>query len=207
MDIITFLVSIALIGGALFLVMAPLRRQNPAKKRLPAAGQTLAEAEARYQAALTAIKDLMFDYEMGKIRPEDYDALLVKSKLQAARLKKEADRLRQVGPISPALDAQIEAAVAQIRQSPQTALKEVEAVIQRLKIPNGNGHVTTCPTCNARMPITDAYCACCGHAVDAASPRRCAACNAPAQPGDLFCARCGAPLESKNLSYGQLSTI
>jgi hypothetical protein len=217
MEILTLIVSVALAGGALLLIVAPLRRQSSAALPTSASGQTHAELEVRYQAALVSIKDLMFDFEMGKMSRQDYDNLLAKSKLEAAKIRKELDRLESGSHISATLDAEIEALVAQTRGKLQRVngnaalLQDVDNRIQRLKAAGCNGHVTTCPTCNARVKFSDAYCASCGHTLDevtapAAAKNVCSACRAPVQPGDAFCAGCGQSLDPMSLPYQELST-
>ena len=103
---------------ALLLVGYPLWRQMrpEALFQVDRSGQTLEECQARYQAVLAAIKDLMFDHEMGKVPAEDYEILLTKSKLEAARIRQQIDLLSQSSEpeLDPALDAEIEELVAQL---------------------------------------------------------------------------------------------
>ncbi len=217
MEIVTIVASAALMGGALYLILLPLQNRKAAMLRTSASGQTATELEVRYQAALTAIKDLMFDFEMGKMSQDDYNILLAKIKQEAAQIRKEIDRLTAHG-VSPALDAEIETLVTQTRGQLQhdngsaALLAEIDARIERLKVAQGNGHITTCPKCHARVMLGDAYCASCGHTLDeislkSASVRQCAACHGPVQPGDAFCASCGAPLDPMTMPYGELSAI
>ena len=63
MDPLTLIGSVLLVGGALGLILYPLWQQTQARKTLhlePTPQELLLDAELRYQAALTAIKDLMF---------------------------------------------------------------------------------------------------------------------------------------------------
>ena len=108
MDHLSLILILALGVGVLLLIAYPLWQQTRPEAifRANRSGQTLAEYQARYQAALDSIRDLMFDYEMGKVSTEDYELLLHKTKLEAAQIRQQIDRLSQgqVSMIDPALD-------------------------------------------------------------------------------------------------------
>jgi hypothetical protein len=166
----------------------------------------LEEYQARYQATLAAIKDLMFDYEMGKVSAEDYDRLLAKSKLEAAEIRHQLDRLNHstAANVAAALDVEIERMVAQLRQSQpddgDALLHEVDAEIELLKNIQLNSpeiDEATCPHCGQAFLPGDAFCAGCGQPLPdltATEVEVCPACDYTYQPGDAFCARCGLAL-------------
>ena len=197
MDIL-LIITLALVGGTLALVLYPLWRQtrDEATFRVDRAGRTLAEYEARYQAALAAIKDLMFDYEMGKVLVEDYETLLAKSKLEAAQIRRQIDLLSQSSEpeIDPAIAAKIETLVAELKSSDQNGnealWQDVEAEIETLK----NVHLdATCPNCGKPIQVGDTFCSGCGQSLAEVKTQRhtCSKCGAPIQPDDAFCAKCG----------------
>ena len=111
MDTLTLIISLALGLIVLVVILYPLWQQTRPEAifRVDRSGQTLEEYQARYQAVLASIKDLMFDYEMGKVSTEDYEPLLASSKLEAAEIRRHIDRLGQglVSEIDPALDARV----------------------------------------------------------------------------------------------------
>lgn len=203
MNYLTLILSLALGAGALALIAYPLWQQTrpEALFRVNRTGQTLAEYQARYQAALDSIKDLMFDFEMGKVSVEDYELLLPKTKLEAAQIRQQIDRLsqNQFSQIAPALDAEIESLVRQVRTAgangSETLLPAVEAEIEALKqvsIDHPRGG-PACPACGKPFRPDDAFCTGCGQALPQFEAG-CPECGAPHQPDDLFCAKCGAPL-------------
>jgi len=162
MDALTLILT----GGALALVLYPLwQRQTRPTVSVDYPGQSLAELGARYQAALAAIRDLMFDYDMGKIAAEDYPPLLHKAKLRAAHLRQQLDQSSGGTHLPPpGADTQIEAAVAALKNS-QTQTDpglqaQVAAEITALK-----------------------------------QNRLCPQCGYMTQPGDVFCAKCGSGLD------------
>jgi DNA-directed RNA polymerase subunit M/transcription elongation factor TFIIS len=209
MDILPFIMSLALGLGTLALILYPLWQQTrpEAVFRVDRSGQTLEEYQARYQASLAAIRDLMFDHEMGKVSAEDYQILLQKTKLEAAEIRHQIDRLSQRGEanIDPALEAEIETLLAQMKGSPlndnETLRQEVEAEIEVLKNIKFDPTVgdLTCPNCDNLLEVGDAFCSSCGqaladHETKAEEKDVCPKCGYTFQPDDAFCAKCGTVL-------------
>ncbi len=216
MDPVTLILGLALVGGALALILYPLWQQTRPESvfQTNRAGRTLEEVEARYGATLAAIKDLMFDYEMGKVAAEDYEVLLNRAKLDAAALRRQIDRLSQEnGPaVNPALDAEIERLVAGLRQKSdlngQAALAgEVEAEIELLKLlqVEGEDEETLCPGCGKPVRPDDVFCSRCGYSLaqdtrparPKVSANACVKCGYTFRAGDAFCVKCGEPLGKK----------
>lgn len=208
MDILTLTLSILLAGLALGIILYPLWQQYHAEAILLAdpAEQTLENYEARYQAAISAIKVLMFDYEMGKVSEADYQTLLSKTKLEAAQIRRQIDHLSQeqlsVTDIDAALDAEIENLVAQLRNDRrngnESLLQEVNAEIELLKNTPSQKSLA-CPNCAKRVRPEDAFCSGCGQSLDglkSANESACPECGAEIQPEDAFCAQCGAALNA-----------
>ena len=203
MDTLTLMISLTLVVFAFALILYPLWRQRRpgGNFRANQSGRSREEYEVRYQAALTAIKDLMFDYEMGKVAPEDYEPLLAKSKLEAARIRQQIDRFcDEIEPeIDPALNVEIEALVTQLKNDKvnQTLRGEVDAEIETLKHMPQNS--AACPNCGKPFPVGDAFCSGCGQSLAGViSPTAtCRECGAPIQPDDVFCAQCGVAVDSK----------
>jgi len=170
MDILSITAIAALTGAALLLILYPIWQQTRptvALQPIPP-GQTLAEHQARYQAALATIKDLTFDFEMGKISAQDHHQLLHKTKLEAAQIRRQIDLLsHNPTDIAPALDDQIETLVAQLRTGQSTGPKrlrqQVDAEIAALK------NSAACPACGSPHQPNDAFCARCGAALDSAA--------------------------------------
>jgi DNA-directed RNA polymerase subunit RPC12/RpoP len=209
MDALTLFISLIITGGVLTFILYPLWRQTrPETAFQPGqAGQTLEEYEARYQAALAAIRDLMFDYEMGKVSAEDYETLLPQAKLEAAKIRRQIDRLSHTTPseIDPALDAKIETLIAELKREQadgnETLLRAVEAEIESLKntqLDTETGQ-PTCPHCGQTFAVGDAFCSGCGHSLASIKTEQnvCPNCGNTFQPDDAFCAKCGVALDNK----------
>jgi len=198
----TLFITLILTAGALALALYPLWRRQTRSAAWPdraaPAGRTLEEYQARYQAALAAIKDLMFDYEMGKVSAEDYQTLLPKTRLQAANLRRQMDQLSpDTGPaIDPALDARIETLVAELKNGPmndnEALRQEVEAEIEALKHLQPDAE-TPCPHCGHTAQPGDTFCSRCGQALPKTA---CPHCGHVVHSTDDFCARCGSVLNN-----------
>jgi uncharacterized OB-fold protein len=215
MDALSLLVSLALAAGAFGLVLYPLWRQTRPDAFLQTdhSGRTLEEYQARYQATLAAIKDLMFDYEMGKISAEDYERLLSKTKLEAAEIRHRLDRLSHsaAADVAATLDVEIERLVAQLRNTQpedgDALWHEVEAEIEFLKniqLDPAEVDEAACPNCGQAYLPGDSFCTGCGRPLPElaaddemeAQPDVCPACGYAYQPDDAFCAHCGLALEA-----------
>ena len=202
MDTLTIILSLVLVGGTLALVLYPLWRQPQTRPARDASGRTAEELEARYQASLAAIRDLMFDHEMGKVTQEDYDHLLTKSKLEAAQIRRQIDQMSQNEvDVDPNIDAEIEKLVTQLKTSPanenESLLKEVDKEIEILK--HAQHDTLTCPNCGSIAQVGDAFCSSCGQSLENVKINEniCPECGASIEPDDAFCAKCGTELNSK----------
>ena len=219
MDALALVLSVALVGGALALILYPLWQQTRPEAIFRASryGQTLEEYQARYQAVLAAIRDLMFDYEMGKVVAEDYEPLLTRLKLEAAGYRQQIDRLQrsQAEVIGPALDAEIEAMIDRVRQQGvngnQALLREVEAELELLKsveFDDEAAETDVCPHCGRAVAPDDVFCSRCGQSLaelpgstpDEEVENACPRCGNTFLPGDAFCVKCGAVLDENAAS-------
>jgi len=203
MDTLAIILSLVLVGGTLVVVLYPLWRQPETRLSRDASGRTAEELEARYQASLAAIRDLMFDFEMGKVTQADYDRLLTKSKLEAAQIRRQIDQMSQQSEVDldPNIDAEIEKLVAQLKNSPangnEPLLKEIDKEIEILK--HVRHDTLTCPNCGSIAQVGDAFCSSCGQSLEnvKVNENTCPECGTSIQPDDAFCAKCGTELNNK----------
>ena len=142
----------------------------------------LTELLGRKDAVLKAIKDLEFDYQVGKLSDEDYQ-------LYDQRLRRQAvavlQQIEQVAPQSNDMDAALEAEIAQRRrvlESAHPAVKPVPAAVAAAAsmpaaaqpaamavaaVPAANGNVggsgaRYCTNCGSRLETQHKFCANCG---------------------------------------------
>jgi hypothetical protein len=173
------LLALIVVGAAVALVAHPiLRPPLAAFSTEDTHQQELADWEARKESVLRAIKDLEFDYRVGKVSAEDFQAFSARLKEEAAQILRQIDALRAESDL--ALSEALEAEIATLRKtqragtikaasasaSPDVLEQALEAEIQRLR---------------RRSSVVSASCPRCGHRVGSE---------------DRFCAQCGAPLTS-----------
>lgn len=138
---------------------------------------------------MTAIKELEFDYRVGKLSAEDYQVYDQRLRRQAIAL---IQQIEQIAPESSSLDAEMEAAIAQRRKTQDvkatppasngSGIDPIEAEIaRRRKV------VQPAPVLVAQ-PIPAAV----GGAGIQAGPRFCTNCGNLLDPQHKFCANCGA---------------
>ena len=149
MTIGAILLGVALlILVGLYLARPFLKREiisdHPATKR----EQLLNEKEA----ILTQMQQLDFDAETGKIPPEVHERQREEMKLQAAQILKALDEMESH---PSAIDAEIEAAVASIRQGDTAVTPAIPAT--------SNGKGAYCSQCGSPTDANDNFCTNCGH--------------------------------------------
>ncbi len=195
MGLLILTTVVTLSGLSLLLVLYPIWQRTYAEVTVQRdqPGPALAEIEARYQAALAAIKNLAFDFEMGKVSSEDHHLLLHKAKIDAAKIKQRIELL-STNDIDYGLEAEIERLVADLKRDksnrPKALQRKIEAEIASLRDeqPTGPG----CPHCRKANQPGDAFCSDCGHPLLAHGQDICPDCGYAFQPDDAYCSRCGS---------------
>lgn len=131
---------------------------------------------AQRDSTYDAIRDLDFDFQMGKLSQADYTALREKSKARAAQILRQIDELNGNGS-NAETETQIEAQVAQLRKAKSDDIEAEVAQLRRAKTDNVEAEI-------ARMRA----------AKSKSAGLRCAKCGTPYLTGDQFCAKCGNKL-------------
>ncbi len=134
------------------------------------AGPTLAN---RREALLAALRDLDFDYTVGKVTAEDYGPL------RQALLSEVAKVMSQLDEQQAAAEASLEAEVLAVHR---------QLRVERSAYPAQSGR--PCLTCGRVSNAGDLYCRGCGARLNGACPE----CGKAVQPTDHFCTSCGIEL-------------
>lgn len=103
-----------------------------------------------------AIKDIEFDYGLGKLSQEDYQELNAKYKNEAASVLKEIDSIEKEGGVNT-LDQELEQEILAYRKSSTISDSDIENEISAFRANNQN-----CPSCGAEYNSEDSYCSKCG---------------------------------------------
>ncbi len=113
---------------------------------------------AQRDSAYDAIRDLDFDFQMGKLSQSDYAAMREKYKARAALALQQIDAL---GGGDSKVDEQIEAQVAKLRRAKTDSL---EAEIAQLRASRASTQLK-CIKCGAPIRAGDQFCAKCGNSL------------------------------------------
>lgn len=176
---ITLILALLIALSALGYVLWPLVSQDA--PLLPVEDSRLADLLARKDTALRAIKDLEFDYQVGKISDEDYQPLRNRLNRQAITLLQQLERLT---PESATLDSALEVEIAKLRRvQPGNRAEAEEPGIQSVPAQSTTSQSTTVKVADVSVAATVRYCTECGTKVD---------------PSFKFCANCGAPIARLN---------
>ncbi len=184
---IALLIALVLSVGALAFVVWPLLKRGPAPVLVE--DDRLTELLGRKDAVLKAIKDLEFDYQVGKLSEEDYQVYDQRLRRQAVALLQQ---IEQVAPQSADVDAALEAEIAQRRrvlEPPRPAVKPVLAPVAAAAA------VATPVPMGAQSPavVVAAGPVANGTASGSGAPRYCTNCGTRLETHHKFCANCGTP--------------
>ena len=188
---IALLIALVLSLAALAFVVWPLLKPGPAPVIVE--DDRLTELLGRKDAVMAAIKELKFDYNVGKLSEEDY-------KLYDGRLRRQAmgllQQIEQVAPLSAGLDAAMEAEVSRRRRVAEptpAGVRQVAsaAVTVAPSAPVAAGQTPAAMVSTAVAPATVINGSNGGDG--SARPRFCTNCGNRLEPQHKFCANCGAP--------------
>lgn len=140
----SLLLVLALLLLAALFVARPLLQAGAQRRRGRTERQRLFDQK---EALLAQILSLEFDYETNKVPAEVYESQRAALVAEAAVVLEQLDNL----PRQEALDAEMEAAIAQLRR---------QAVAAPMP---ANGHGRYCTQCGSPLDPGDKFCAHCGH--------------------------------------------
>ena len=91
---LVYLVGLAVVGAVGFVLALPLLRGAVAASSAPHGDPERYRLEKEKDLSYAAIKEAEFDFQMGKLSPEDYALLRQKYEARALRALGALDRLR-----------------------------------------------------------------------------------------------------------------
>jgi hypothetical protein len=162
--------------AALSYVLLPLLSSSEEQSATaPRPVRARASAQNEEGLAVSALREIEFDRETGKLSDTDYDEL----KSKYTQLALDEMRLADRGAVAP------EATTAEV--APTVADEDpVEAAVRAVQ-----ARRPKCPTCGPRPESDATYCSGCGHYL----PGACGSCGADVvMPGARFCNACGVAL-------------
>lgn len=164
------LIALAISLLAILAVAWPLlKKEAPAA---PVDDDRLLDLLHRKEQVLLAIKDLEFDYRVGKLSEEDYRLYDQQLRRQAIGLLMQIEK---IAPESARLDASLEQEILQRRRVSGEAPLPVDGNRPEKAL-------LLSPLSAEQQEPPQRFCTQCGH---------------PLEPDHKFCAMCGAPVERK----------
>lgn len=156
----SILLGVALLGVVVLILARPFIVPRRPRGSVTARQALLAQKER----LLERIRELDFDYETAKIPPDVYEPQRASLLAEAAAVLQQLDALTdgtsaEPQPVSADVDAEIEAAIARLRQ--QAAGQPAAAAAAARS--NGHKKGGFCPQCGQPTDANDKFCAACGH--------------------------------------------
>lgn len=145
---LTFAIALALSLLAIGYVLRPLLDSRPMP--IVPDDDRLTELLARKDSVMTAIKDLEFDYRLGKLTEADYQRYDQRLRRQAIAYMKQ---IEAIAPESTEMDATLEAEVARRRKTNAAGA------------PRPPETILLCPDCHQPIDATHKFCPHCGASV------------------------------------------
>ncbi|MBI3089891.1 MAG: zinc ribbon domain-containing protein [Candidatus Tectomicrobia bacterium] len=229
-----FAVVLVLLGGAWVIVPFFWTRRGAAEPREPAAagergtavgraaasdgapggavnGERRAELLRRKALAYAELKELEFDYKVGKLSESDYEQLAQVQRATALEILRQLEAQQEPDDLDRAIDAEVSRRLQARRAAQAAGGRGGGARATQLADLSPAGHGAAPPSeetsaaraggaaaippgvcggCGGELPPEARFCSQCG----APAGARCAACQQPLTQGDRFCSQCGAPV-------------
>jgi hypothetical protein len=151
---------LALLGVFLVAVGRPILTHQHAWRRATGARLLLLELTERKEQLYASIKELEFDHNLGKISPQDYDAVRGGLEVQAVDVLRNLDEL-EVGGVD--LDDRIEADIASHRRPDSSTAQPAAPPAE----PRGHAF---CHKCGEQRAPKFRFCPYCGQSFAATAP-------------------------------------
>lgn len=126
---------------------------------------------SRKDSLLTAIKDIEFDYGLGKLSQEDFEELHGKYRAEAAGLLKEIDSLGAGGPADGGdedeeLEKEIRAERSKFAFSYDEDEELEKEILRAREVSWNDSPARYCPKCGSGSGAEDLFCSKCGAKLD-----------------------------------------
>lgn len=166
------ILTILLTLGALSWILWPLLMGPRTRTPMPDPEDRMLESLIRKKESIyTNIKDLRFEFQMGKLSEEDYQSLEAGYQVEASNVLQRIEILMS----DTRFNSTIEEEVTRRRRNGKA--KDVTGA-------------QPCSACGAPVRLGNRFCNACGATVAVATPS-CGACGSLLQPAMKFCPECG----------------
>ncbi|HBG74706.1 MAG: hypothetical protein A2X25_11785 [Chloroflexi bacterium GWB2_49_20] len=148
------LIGLSMLVISVTFVAIPFQQRSKKKHALPVKHM---EPEEHRLAVLSSLRDLDFDFQLGKVSEDDYASLRARLMAEAAQSLQEADKVDEV-------EALIQARKASKAKSPacENCGQAIESGI-RFCPRCGTAVKSSCPSCGKNLKAGDLFCSSCGY--------------------------------------------
>ena len=153
-----YIVTIGLVAGAGCWILYPLLKPDQYKTTpVSRVTESLRQLEVKKDNAYAAIRELEFDYNMGKLSKVDFDSLERRYRADAVRLIEEIDKLQsghKVDEKTPEadLESHAEGKIIALRKKKSNAAQSI-----------------FCVQCGTEVSVPGRFCHCCGERLESVS--------------------------------------
>lgn len=182
-SMIELVIALLISSVAILAVAWPLLKKGPTPVLVE--DDRLVELLHRKDQVMTAIKDLEFDYRVGKLSEEDYQLYDQRLRRQAVGLLQQIEK---VAPEAARLDASLEEAI--LRQRKVASVTESAAPMS-IATPQSS---TPVMTANTQHVVATAV-------QPSGNLRFCTNCGNQLAPHHKFCSNCGVAVERSGISH------
>ena len=155
----------ALLGLFLAVVTYPILTHRHAWRRATGSRRRRLELTERKEQLYASIKELEFDHSLGKISPQDYEALRGELEVEAVAVLSDLDELEVVGDLEDRIEADI---VSHRRPGPSAAMR---AAPTRAPTPTDEPRAHAfCHGCGERRAPEFRFCPHCGQSFASTTP-------------------------------------
>ena len=131
--------------------------------------EQLKELDARKESLLSAIKDIEFDYGLGKLSKDDYEDLNTRYKVEAAEVLRRMDEVAELKS-EASVEDDLEVEIREARKKGYSVYEdediEKEILMAREAAWNEEAAQRLCPKCGNKYDADDLFCSKCGQKLD-----------------------------------------
>lgn len=170
-SMIELVIALLISGVAILAVAWPLLKKGPTSVLVE--DDRLVELLHRKDQVMISIKDLEFDYQVGKLSEEDYQLYDQRLRRQAVGLLQQIEK---VAPEAARLDASLEDAILRQRKVAATATQSPAAAMvantphsAAVAVQSNGSDMRFCTNCGNQIASHHKFCANCGAAVESSN--------------------------------------
>ena len=153
MDLAAILFLIALLLAVSLYLVTPLMSNGT--RRVAEEPQEVSSLLAERERMLSALQELDFDFQLGKIPEEDYPAQRADLLRKGTEILKKLDALAPVRPVAAA-------ALSKAQASEEVSDDEIESMLAARRKARKTKSAGFCPRCGKPILVTDQFCPNCG---------------------------------------------